>query len=78
MLIAIAVVVAGIVLLIVSSIIMALQRQPEKGNVEVAVGGFIGFFPFGFFSSKKAFWMWLALAALSAVLIVIWLLSRKL
>jgi len=46
-----------------------------KSKVDIAIGGFIGPIPFGFFTSKKAFYFWLALLILGLVL---WFLARKL
>lgn len=67
----------GVVLLIISSLISIQSQQQDKSKIktEVAVGGFIGFIPFGFFTSRRAFWMWLAIII---VAIVIWIIARKL
>lgn len=76
MLIAIAIIFMGIILLIIASII-TLQQSKQQNKVEVGFGGFIGFFPFGFFTSKKAFWMWVAIVVLAAIFFLIWFLSKK-
>lgn len=73
MIVAIAVIFIGTILLIISSIIAS---QQSKSKIDVGFGGFIGPFPFGFFSSKKAFWMWFALATLTIVIFVIWLITK--
>ena len=78
LLIAIFIIVIGIILLVIASLWLSLnQSKTEKYNVNIAIGGFIGPIPFGFFSSKKAFWMWLALSIVVAVFLIIWFLLRK-
>lgn len=78
LLIAIFIIVIGIILLVIASLWLSLnQSKTEKSNVNIAIGGFIGPIPFGFFSSKKAFWMWLALSIVVAVFLIIWFLLRK-
>ncbi len=52
----------GILLSVVSSILLALKGNK---NVEVGFGGFIGPIPFGFFSSKNVFLLWLLLSGFS-------------
>jgi len=76
--ISLAIIFIGIILLVISSMIAAQQQSQSKDNksgIDVGFGGFIGPIPFGFFSSKKAFWMWLAIAA--AAIAIVWILSRK-
>lgn len=73
MLVGIAIIFIGIILLVISSLLSIQEKGKTK--TEVAVGGFIGIFPFGFFTSKKAFWMWIVLAA---VAIIFWIIARKL
>ena len=58
------------IIFIITSIIANLGNN----NVEVGVGGFIGPIPFGFFTSKKMFWIWLGLVILGLIL---WFLSRR-
>jgi len=74
MLIGLGLVVIGIIFLVISGLSMALFGK-FKGKVDVAIGGFIGPIPFGFFTSKKAFWLWLCILILGLVL---WFLVRKL
>jgi len=45
-------IIVGVLFLIISAVGLAIK---EKGKADVAVGGFIGPIPFGFFTSKKAF-----------------------
>ncbi|GIU68393.1 MAG: hypothetical protein KatS3mg001_243 [Candidatus Pacearchaeota archaeon] len=61
----------GISLLVIGSLI-SLSKGNSKTNF--AIGGFIGPIPFGFFSNKKMFWIWL-LIAISFLLI--WFLLRR-
>ncbi len=64
----IALIVIGILFLVISSIIMALQGREGKIKTEAGVGGFVGPIPFGFFTSRKAFWLWLLLLAIMAAI----------
>jgi len=69
----------GIIFLIVSSIILAVQPQQNKtketeSKVEIGAGGFIGPIPFGFFTSKKVFWMWMVLVVMA---LIVWVAVRK-
>ncbi len=64
---------AGLLFLVISAVSMVIQGK-NKGNIEVAVGGFIGPIPFGFFTSKRVFWVWLAIVIIGMVL---WLLARR-
>ncbi len=57
----------GILIVVIGSI-LTIQSSNTKTNL--AIGGFIGPIPFGFFSSKGMFWIWLAIFA---TLFVIWL-----
>lgn len=75
MIAAIALISIGIMLLIISSLLSIQSQEKQKVKTEVGVGGFIGFIPFGFFTSKKAFWMWLAIVI---VVIMIWIIARRL
>ena len=61
----------GILLVIIGSISLALQG---KSKANVAIGGFIGPIPFGFFTSKRAFWLWLLMLAIG---IGLWFLVRR-
>ncbi len=69
---------AGLMLIFVGMvfIIISLISLVLKGEVrgEVAVGGFIGPIPFGFFTSKKAFLLWLTIMVVGLAL---WFLARK-
>jgi len=56
----------GIFLVIVSSFLSA-----EKGESKVAVGGIVGFIPFGFGNDKRLVWF---VIGLTAILFVFWVL----
>jgi len=71
MTIGVTLIIIGVVFLVISGISMALKG---KNNVNVAVGGFIGPIPFGFFTSRQAFWLWLIVVAIG---IVFWLIARR-
>jgi len=72
MFIGLALIFAGIIFLVVSAMSIALS---EKGKFDIAIGGFIGPIPFGFFTSKRAFWLWLAIVIIG---LLFWLLARSL
>ena len=64
--------VLGILIIIIGFIIVffgALNSSKES-NAKVAVGGFIGFIPFGFGNDKNLVWF---VTALSAILFLFWL-----
>jgi len=63
---------AGILLLMAYSLLLV-----NKSNAEIAVGGFIGFIPFGFFTSKKMFFVWLAFTLAFLVFLILFILFRK-
>lgn len=63
----------GLLFLIISGISIALKGNSNR--VEFAFGGFIGPIPFGFFTSKRMFWVWLLILAIG---IAIWLIARRL
>ncbi len=69
--IGIVLILAGILLLIIGSIIGLTK---SNGKTDIAIGGFIGPVPFGFFTEKGMFWIWLAVLA---VFIILWFLLRK-
>ncbi len=74
----IAIIIIGIILLVIASLWLATKQSTESNiKTEIAIGGFIGPIPFGFFSSKKAFWIWLGLTVVVAIFLVIWFLLRK-
>ena len=56
----------GIFLVIIFSFLSA-----EKGESKVAVGGIIGFIPFGFGNDKRVVWF---VISLTAILFVFWML----
>ena len=68
--VAISMIAIGIIILAISSMMLASQQQSKenKSKIDVGFGGFIGPIPFGFFTSRGAFWMWLAIAALAIIL----------
>ncbi len=62
-------VLAGIFLMVAGSIIGSFSGNQNKVNF--AIGGFIGPFPFGFFSAKSMFWIWLGIMIIFLMLWVI-------
>lgn len=46
----------GIALLVIGSFFGAGKQESK---INTAVGGFVGPIPFGFFTSKKMFWVWI-------------------
>lgn len=64
----------GIILIFISSFYLS-TKSSDKSNVKVAAGGFIGPIPFGFFTDKKMFYIWLVFIA---VIIILYFLSKKL
>ena len=56
----------GIILIVVSSLISA-----EKGETKAAVGGIIGFIPFGFANDKKLLYF---VIGLTAIMFFVWIL----
>lgn len=63
----------GILLIIIGFIIVffgALSGSKDSSKTKVAVGGFIGFIPFGFGNDKRLVWF---AAILSLVLFLFWL-----
>lgn len=65
-------IILGIIFLVISVISLALQGK-SKGNtkIEVGVGGFIGPVPFGFFTSKKMFWLWLGILLIGIIIFIL-------
>jgi len=45
----------------------------QKGDTKIAVGGFIGFIPFGFSNDKKLLW---GIMGLTAILAMLWVLMH--
>jgi uncharacterized membrane protein len=74
MFLGLALVFIGMLFLIISSVSMALTGK-AKGKAEVGFGGFVGPIPFGFFTGKRVFWMWLLMLVMG---LIFWLLARKL
>ena len=56
----------GIFLVIISSFLSA-----EKGESKVAVGGIIGFIPFGFGNDKRLVWFVIGLAAILFIFLLL-------
>jgi len=46
----------GTLMLIIGSLVGVSKGQ---NKVDAAIGGFIGPIPFGFFTSKRIFWIWI-------------------
>lgn len=63
-------IIIGAIILIITSILLAKQ----SGNVDIGFGGFIGSIPFGFFTSKKMFWIWPVILML---VVGIWFFLRR-
>ncbi len=61
----------GFIIIFIGSLI---QTTDSKSNVKVAVGGFIGFLPFGFASDKQAYYILLVFMLLS---LIIWFILSK-
>jgi len=69
----------GIVFIIISTITMGIKSKNVSGGdgkskVDVAFGGFIGPIPFGFFSNKNAFYLWLVVLTAG---VVFWLVGKN-
>ncbi len=64
----------GILLIVVGSIGLALFGKVKAKNVDIGIGGFIGPIPFGFFTSKKIFLIWLLFLIFT---IIIWFFIRN-
>ena len=65
----------GILVIFIGFIIVligALTAAP-KGETKVAVGGFVGFIPFGFANDRKLLW---ALIAIMGVMLLFWIVSQ--
>ena len=67
----------GVIVILVGFIIVFIgmfqaAKEPSS-KTKVAVGGFIGFIPFGFGNDKNMVWF---AAILSVVLLVIWIIFR--
>ena len=63
----------GILVIFVGFILVflgLLNSSKENSNTKVAVGGFIGFIPFGFGNDKNLLWF---VTILSAVVFLVWL-----
>ncbi|MBD3283432.1 hypothetical protein GF396_03980 [Candidatus Pacearchaeota archaeon] len=66
-------IVIGIIFTAISSINLSLNKT-QKSKCHIAIGGFIGPIPFGFFTSKKAFLIWIMLLIVG---IILFLASRR-
>ena len=65
----------GILIIFIGFIIVligALTAAP-KGETKVAVGGFVGFIPFGFANDRRLLW---ALIAIMGVMLLFWIVSQ--
>lgn len=62
-------IIAGFLIVFFGALMGAKEGTPSKSKV--AVGGFIGFIPFGFGNDKKLVWF---AAILSVVLFLVWIL----
>jgi len=61
----------GILLLIIGSLI---DLTKPNTKTDIAVGGFIGPIPFGFFTEKRMFWVWLLILI---VLIIFYFILKR-
>ena len=59
-------IIIGIVFIIISTIIMGIKSKSvnSENKVNIGVGGFVGPIPFGFFSNKNTFYLWLVVLAI--------------
>lgn len=60
----------GLIFLGIIVIIIASLLQAEKAESKVAVGGIIGFIPFGFATDKRLLWF---VMILTAVMFLFWI-----
>lgn len=63
----------GMILIIIGALTQA-QTKDQKSSAKVAVGGFIGFIPFGFANDKR---MMYVVIGLMAVLVVFYIIMAK-
>jgi uncharacterized membrane protein len=72
------IILTGITLIIIGFIIITagilISLTKEKSKTNFAIGGFIGPIPFGFFSDKKMFFVWLLILT---IFLIIWVLFRR-
>ncbi|MBD3354966.1 hypothetical protein GF361_03195 [Candidatus Woesearchaeota archaeon] len=54
----------GFIFLGIIIIFLAGMLEAEKGESKVAVGGIIGFIPFGFANDKRIFWFMMIFTAI--------------
>ena len=61
----------GILIIVIGFIVVffGALKSSNDSNTKVAVGGFIGFIPFGFGNDKRMVWF---VTALSAVIFLVW------
>ena len=52
-------------------IFFGAMKSADKTNTKVAVGGFIGFIPFGFANDKQMMWV---LIGIMAFFVILWIL----
>jgi len=67
----------GFLVVFVGIIIISLGALSGKGESKFAVGGFIGFIPFGFWSDEKMKWIALGFTAVAMVFFVLFYLYTK-
>ncbi|MEM2932882.1 MAG: hypothetical protein QW622_01580 [Candidatus Pacearchaeota archaeon] len=72
--IGISLIIIGIIIVFIASLSSLFGK---KTKTEVGFGGFIGPIPFGVFSSKQAFWIWLALFLLFIFILIIFIIINK-
>jgi len=68
----------GILIILVGFAIVVIGSLtgPQKGDTKVAVGGFIGFIPFGFANDKRFLWAGIGLSFFILVFYVLFRLFR--
>jgi uncharacterized membrane protein len=65
------------VILIGFALVIIGSLMSQKGDAKVAVGGFIGFIPFGFANDKKMLYVLLMIMTLAIMLFFIFTYLRK-
>lgn len=61
----------GIILLFIGTILSSKNYNVGKTKTEIAIGGFVGPIPFGFFTSKRIFLIWLILFILFLAILIL-------
>ncbi len=75
--IGLALIIVGIILITLAPF-FGMKQAKQSIKKEIAVGGFIGPIPFGFFSSKQAFFVWLLFLILALIFIIVFIILKRL